>query len=269
MINSVLIDPDSRSLGELRILLQHFDDLTVIDTYTDPIEAIAHIVLTKPDVVFMESHYQTCNGIDFAMQMKKIIPLIQIVFISAFKEYAVRAFEIETLDYLLKPVSPQRIADTIKRILKNKSLCEFSETSANSYEIRLFGPFRIMRNESQAMKWRTSKTKELLAYLLCNRTKLISKYDIVMELFNDDSLRAYNNLYITKYYLQKSMLEFGISSELFAINPDYSIHIAPGICDFIDFCTLPDTLQANQTNIENIQRLLKLYAASSVKQRNL
>ncbi len=104
-------------------------EISIVGEAENLSEAIELIQTKKPDVVFLDIQLQNENGFDLLEKVEKNFKLI---FVTAFDAFAIRAFEINALDYLLKPVNPERLAKTLERLLeskrKTKRLCVNSNT---------------------------------------------------------------------------------------------------------------------------------------------
>lgn len=90
--------------------------------FTDPLEAISQIASIKPHLVFLDINMPQLQGIDAGSRILDLCPETDIVFVTAYDEYAVNAFEIHALDYILKPISKERFEKTINRVLKKNKL---------------------------------------------------------------------------------------------------------------------------------------------------
>src|SRR5690625_851803 len=77
-----------------------------------------NILSKKPDIIFLDIQMPGISGINLAEEIQCSLPETNIVFVTAYDEYAVRAFELSAIDYLLKPVRSNRLKDTIQRISK-------------------------------------------------------------------------------------------------------------------------------------------------------
>lgn len=115
MYTAILVDDERLARRDLRQLLEegHADQLEVVGEAATVQEAATLVGLHDPDVVFLDVHLAGESGFD-------VLPLldrsITVVFVTAFDRYAIRAFEVNALDYLLKPVSPRRLATTLARL---------------------------------------------------------------------------------------------------------------------------------------------------------
>ena len=117
MIEVVLVDDEVLALKNLNFVLSQFEeDIVVLDMLSNPLEALVRIGALKPHVVFLDIEMPGLNGFNVAEEILKIEPDILIVFITAYDEYAVKAFEVNAIDYILKPVTVERMKGTIGRI---------------------------------------------------------------------------------------------------------------------------------------------------------
>ena len=118
LIRTVLVDDEDLALHRLRESLKGYPAIQVIGEAKSGREAISLINELQPDLVFLDIQMPEYSGLEVATQLTRI-PMI--VFVTAYEEYAVRAFEINSLDYLLKPVEPSRLAITMQRILQREA----------------------------------------------------------------------------------------------------------------------------------------------------
>ena len=115
-LNAIIVDDERLARKELRSLLGDFDQINVVGEAEDLSKTIALIKDRKPDVVFLDIQLRNENGFDL---LEKIKPNFKLIFVTAFDEFAIRAFEINALDYLLKPVNPDRLATAIERLFED------------------------------------------------------------------------------------------------------------------------------------------------------
>ena len=112
---TALIADDEPLLRESlsRALQQHWPELTVVATARNGREAVELFEIHAPDIVFLDVHMPGVNGVEAARQIGR---RAQLVFVTAYEQYAVQAFEQGALDYVVKPVDPARLGDTIERL---------------------------------------------------------------------------------------------------------------------------------------------------------
>lgn len=122
MLKTLIVEDEYPARQELRFLLEPYrNNLEIIGEAESVREAKALIDAINYDVIFLDVQMPGSNGLDLARDLKVTHPEIEIVLISAFENYAVDAFAIPVMDYLLKPVSPDRIAETMRRLLPTVS----------------------------------------------------------------------------------------------------------------------------------------------------
>lgn len=117
-IKTILIDDEEIALHRLKKVLEAYPMIKVIGEATDGRSAIALINQLQPDLVFLDIQMPELTGFEVLSGLE-VNPMI--VFVTAYEEYAVKAFEENSLDYLLKPVEEERLAITVNRILKKSS----------------------------------------------------------------------------------------------------------------------------------------------------
>ncbi|QDA59056.1 LytR/AlgR family response regulator transcription factor [Hymenobacter jejuensis] len=111
-MNALLIDDSRLARTELRHLLQAFPDVTVVGEAKNAAEARAQIQALRPDLLFLDIQMPGGSGFDL-LESLDVAP--QVIFTTAYDEYALRAFEVSALDYLLKPVQENRLAAALEK----------------------------------------------------------------------------------------------------------------------------------------------------------
>ena len=112
----ILVDDEKPALEELTYIINKYSFIELIGTYNNPTIALERILKEKPDVVFLDVEMPEINGFTIAREIIRAEMDTIIVFVTAFDEYAIKAFEVNAVDYILKPFHEERIDLTIKRI---------------------------------------------------------------------------------------------------------------------------------------------------------
>jgi two-component system, LytTR family, response regulator len=113
----IVADDERPARSFLVTLLRSFDDVTIVGEAASGKDAVAVIHETQPDLALLDWHMPELDGIGVVRALnKKTLPLI--AFVTAYDEHAVRAFEVNAVDYLLKPVEKKRLRDTINRAIE-------------------------------------------------------------------------------------------------------------------------------------------------------
>jgi two-component system LytT family response regulator len=134
---AVIVDDERLARNKLRSLLAQHPQIRLVGEADGVDSAIETIVRTRPDVVFLDIQMPGKSGFELVSLVN--LPL-KIIFVTAFDEYAIRAFEVNALDYLLKPVNPERLAKAIARLASPPAPSE-SSSRPLEYDDFLFLPF--------------------------------------------------------------------------------------------------------------------------------
>lgn len=119
-IPTVVADDESPALDELIFLLRDFPEIDVVGTARNGQEALERILELEPDLVFLDVNMPGYDGLSVISKLKaQSAPLPAFIFCTAYEQYALEAFRLEALDYLLKPVSKDRLALTVDRVKRN------------------------------------------------------------------------------------------------------------------------------------------------------
>lgn len=116
MLRVVLVDDERPSLDELEFLLTDCSSCNVIEKFTNPVAALEYIKMEEPDVVFLDINMPVLDGLSLAEEMLKLNIRTSIVFASAYDHYALSAFDMNAIDYVLKPYDKDRIFKAIRKI---------------------------------------------------------------------------------------------------------------------------------------------------------
>jgi two-component system, LytTR family, response regulator len=116
MLKTILIDDEPLAISRLKRLLSKFpDDFEVIATANNGHEGLEQIESLQPDIIFLDIEMPVMSGFDMLAQLQNM-PLV--VFVTAYDQYAIRAFEENSIDYLLKPVEIERLEKTVEKTRK-------------------------------------------------------------------------------------------------------------------------------------------------------
>jgi two-component system, LytTR family, response regulator len=112
-IKTLIIDDERLARNELRKLLSEFPDIEVIDEATNVDEGVEKIDMLNPDLIFLDIQMPGKTGFDLLQEVERAP---RVIFTTAYDEYALKAFEVNAFDYLLKPVEPKRLSDAIQKL---------------------------------------------------------------------------------------------------------------------------------------------------------
>lgn len=119
-IRTILVDDESLAIQGLQLRLARHEDVEIIDTCLNGREAIRAIKTHKPDLVFLDIQMPGFDGFSVINGLAEVEPPL-FVFVTAYSDHAIRAFEAQATDYLMKPVEEDRLADTLDRVRQRLS----------------------------------------------------------------------------------------------------------------------------------------------------
>lgn len=112
MINCIIVDDEQHAIDVLKNHISKTPSLNLVGTFTNPMMALARLTGNEIDLVFLDIQMPDLSGIDFA---KSITGQTKVIFTTAYSNYAVDSFELEVIDYLLKPVGFTRFLKAVNR----------------------------------------------------------------------------------------------------------------------------------------------------------
>ncbi len=115
MIRVVLVDDEPPARRKLRYLLSHEADFSIVGEATSAAEAVELLNRERPDVMFLDIQLPDATGFDVLASIEESSTL-HVSFVTAYDDFAIKAFEVHAVDYLLKPVEPSRFAASIERL---------------------------------------------------------------------------------------------------------------------------------------------------------
>lgn len=133
---SVIIDDERLAREELKSVLSEFNEIVVVGEAQNGDEGIEQIKKLQPDLIFLDVNMPGMSGFDM---LKKLESIPHVIFITAYDEYALKAFEVNALDYILKPIDPDRLAEAIEK-LREREDAEFESGT----ELRLARNERVL-----------------------------------------------------------------------------------------------------------------------------
>lgn len=255
-----MVDDEPLLLTYQEQLIKDSKTFELIGTFNDPTEAYEAILTLKPDVVFLDIEMYDMNGIEMADKILAKLPMIKVVFITAYSDYAVEAFEVNAIDYLLKPLNKDRLLKTYER-LKNAQMTETPEM--NEAKILTLPHLLFIDNDDTEinLKWRTNKAKELFLLLLLYRGQPVHK-EMILELLwpEYDVEKGYTHMYTAISQIRNAMKSIGFQVQISSEQEYY-------VLNFTDFTLDVDVWEAGlqkytmitNDNIHKIEQLLRMY----------
>lgn len=260
----ILIDDEILALAYLEQQFKRIPDVNIIGKFTDPQEGKLYILHHDVDVVFLDIHLPGINGIELAEQILEKKPKLNVVFVSAHDYYAIKAFDLNALDYVLKPVSNDRLLNTIQRLKERIKMNDQSIPIAEpNLHIQLFGQLTIgfENHPSLPIRWRTSKVQELFLYLMQHRTQLVRKATLIELLWPTyEQSKAYSQLYTAIYHIRKTLEPYGNHFNISNTNDGYIFNMENVFVDVDKWeHELQTDMLVNRETFNKYEHLLTLY----------
>ena len=133
-ITAIIIDDERLARNELKKLLEQHTEIQIIDEASGVDEGVEKIELARPDLIFLDIQMPGKTGFDLLGELEKAP---KVIFTTAFDEFALKAFEVNALDYLLKPIDPNRLSDAIQKLQTELQLEQASLIDVMSMKIML------------------------------------------------------------------------------------------------------------------------------------
>ena len=227
MISVVIADDEPLARDELTYLLRQCEDIEIVGEATQGTEALEKILALKPDVAFLDIHMPNLDGLTVARKLLEENQNLMIVFATAYDQHAIQAFEVNAVDYLLKPFDEERVLRTVERIRQrvsdsqNDSQDEMLNNSLRELLRKIAGESASAADD-QFKAPRISK----LAVQGEDSIVLIDPKDIlfVYRENRDVFIKTSNKAYSTKYTLQ-TLEEKLASYSFFHVHRSYLVNL--------------------------------------------
>jgi two-component SAPR family response regulator len=204
-------------------------------------EALAVTRDTDVELAFLDIKIAADDGLELARSLRLIRPELDIVFTTSHADYALQAYDVYPLDYMVKPISRMRLAQTIARAAGSKHSLSSSHAgdSASNHDrltVRGLGCFEVSSKRAGAVKWISKKSMELFAYLLVHRGRGVAKNQIIEDIFEEMPLKnAETYLHTAVYQLRKALTPHGFKEMVISAQEQYRVDLNKADVDFIAF----------------------------------
>ncbi|MBR1900636.1 MAG: response regulator, partial [Lachnospiraceae bacterium] len=178
-MNAICVDDEVQVLKHTVASCQQIRLLDDVRGFTRPKEALEWTAANPVDLALLDIHMPDMSGLELAEKLRNIQPSISIIFITAFSQYALEAYEVHPTSYLLKPFDQARLAREVEYALAAKASERPSHISVHT-----FGHFEILV-DGKTLAFRRSKSKELLAYLVDRQGAGVTRQDAFAALWED------------------------------------------------------------------------------------
>ncbi|MCS4224110.1 LytTR family DNA-binding domain-containing protein [Sphingobacterium sp. BIGb0165] len=126
-MNCIIVDDEPLAREEMRNLVEEISAIEIMGEFSNALSAMEYLATKSVDLIFLDIEMPTVNGLDFAQSLPKDV---LVILTTAYTQYALRGFELDALDYLLKPIKKDRLAKAIDKALTYKNLLNLKENQS-------------------------------------------------------------------------------------------------------------------------------------------
>lgn len=261
-METILVDDEEMALEVLENMLSPYHEVNIVGKYTDYNKALEEIEEKKPELVFLDIEMGEMNGLEVAGIIMNKLDNVEIVFVTAYSQYAVDAFEVNAIDYLLKPIVPKRLEKAISRV-KESDIYNKDKNPVNELKVNAFNGFQVLDSQGEEVSWRTQKAKELFAYLWLRQGKTLTKDTIIENIFPDrDMDKASTFIHTTIYQLRKALRKLGYEKGILYSQEGYQLKL-PIESDLEKLLAI---IKKDRYTSEDIGKILEIYKGDFLKE---
>lgn len=283
-MRAIVIDDEKPAQLHLQRLLQSDGRITPVQCFSTAREGLHYLANDRVDVVFLDIGMPEVNGLEAAEYIQQLDPTIRIIFVTAYADHAVEAFELHALDYVLKPVSSARLSKTIDRIAgamtyhaQVAAAAEVQELEAEELEFQAPGLltfkhldiFRSLEQSAEKHKWRTTKSQELFAFLFHHREEWVSKEILLDKLWADVSQdKGLTLLHTSVYQIRKLLKEWSMTAKLEYNMNRYRLLTGNLVSDIEQFEQAMSYETITSDNVNDLRQIALLYRGDYLEEHD-
>lgn len=242
MIRIAAVDDEMHALKRFERMVHKDNEIELCGLFDTGEQLLAYIKDHPLDAVFLDIEMPGVNGLVLSQQILDVDEHIDIIFVTAFNQYAVEAFELQAIDYIMKPLKKERLDKTVKRLLKTKG----KTSKSGKLFVQCFGDFEVFL-DGEAMVWKNTKAKEILAFLVHKNGVSVNWEKIADAVWPEyDFEKAQTNFHANMYLLRKKLAEEGVTQILEGGRGNYRIVKDGFSCDLFQLDALMKGKQFNR-----------------------
>lgn len=260
----VIIDDEKAMLLIMKRMLAKIAGVDVMACFQDTAAAFAYLEKHSVDMLFVDIGMPYENGLDFARRLLSCGYRGRVVFVTSHKEYALDAFDVYAYDYIVKPVSLERLEKTIRRASQENALRVLPTVKSLTAPVTVscLGGLEIYSEQGGMVKWISSKSAEIFCYLLLHKGRQVSRGRLLEDIFAGMPQRnAETYLNTAVYQLRKSLEAHGLKGSVQSDSNHYALHLGYVNIDMSRFEEGCKRLAIiDDSNLEQALELEQLYA---------
>ena len=256
----IAVDDEKLSLMRIERIIGEIPEVIWVAGYQSPRDALARQIEDAADIAFLDVEMPDMNGLALAERLVENNPDMEVVFVTAHEKYALSAYRQNAIGYLLKPIQQQDLRTQLERICRYRRIIKKEQSKA--LRCNVFGSFYLYAepNPTDILSFRTDKSSELLALLIGQRGKPISR-DAICELLWPDMSgeRAVRNFHTTAYNIRHTFAEAAAGDVLLRSHDSYRINLGCVRSDLEIFCAAMETGEDGASRIRKMEAALAVY----------
>lgn len=265
IIRAIVVDDEPLALKHMEIKLSELGTVEVVKTFLNVGNFLKEMKHLNFQVAFLDIEMPGFSGLDLAELIQEQFKDVYIVFVTAHRDYAVQAFELNSIDYLLKPIMKERLEKTVTRIQEQLRVNDNSSSTEQDISSKLrvvcFDEFAVF-SHNEPVKWKTAKVKELFAFLVTNINTYVNR-DFLIDLLWPDTeyQKAKILLHTSISHLRKTLDSMGYPGSLTFSNQNYTLELYDFQCDAIELeQTIAMYTSVNHNTIQLFEHVVQQYS---------
>ena len=257
---TIIVDDEDKALERMSKLCNRSDMIEVIGVFTKPLDAITFAQTHEVDLAFLDIEMPNMSGLELAEILQENQPKMDVVFVTAFDKYALDAFQVNAVGYLLKPIDYNDLEQQLCNLTKKKKLTQIPYNK-RCLRVQCMGGFFVFkdRDMKEIIKWRTTKAEELLAILIHHRGQALTKDRIIDLLWPEMEYdRASKNLHAISYYIRDAFHSLGYEDVFIRSKGQYQLKVERLDIDIVMIESLISCIPLKSIADEKIIAILKL-----------
>lgn len=245
MIRAIMIDDETMALVALELALRQVEPgaaIEVLGKFRKVSDAIEQTAGQQVELIFLDIEMPGINGLDAVEPLLAAHPRAEIIFVTAYQQHAVEAFELNAMDYLLKPVAGERLGKSIDRFLarhrigetvdKHNAAIGHAEPADKRLRLDVLGGLALYDRRGELVSWRTKRAKELFAYLWHHRGAPVLRNRMLDELWPEAPFdRALAHFHTTVYQVRSMLKQLGCAESIAFADERYRLRSDSFLCD--------------------------------------
>lgn len=144
----IIVDDEPLARTGIQLLLEEYPDLKVVGSFNQAASALAYLILNPVDLIFLDIRMPGMNGLELARSIGKNT---MIIFVTAFSQYALDSYEVDAIDYLVKPIQPERFHQAVRKAMDYTVLLEQANHNQNT-SLEFSSDYIMVRADRQFIK---------------------------------------------------------------------------------------------------------------------